>query len=91
MLDSTTKELGLLAGVGALVGLGQLLVSKEPLTFRVIVGRAICSGGIGLAAASAVVFIPGLSLGASIGIACVLASLGTSGLEKVVQRITGGG
>lgn len=90
MLDSdTAKHVGVLVGVGAVVGLGQLLVSNEKLTGRIIVGRAVVSGGLGLAAAGLLSFMPELSFYAQMGVASMLASLGTSALERVLQRLTG--
>jgi membrane protein implicated in regulation of membrane protease activity len=90
MLDTDAiKHVGVLVGVGAVVGLGQLLVSNEKLIGRIIVGRAIVSGGLALAAAGLLSFIPELSFYAQVGVASALSSLGTSALERVVQRITG--
>lgn len=90
MLDTDAiKHVGVLVGVGAVVGLGQLLVSNEKLTARVIAGRAIVSGGLGLAAAGVLSFMPELSFYTQVGLASLLASLGTSALERVVQRLTG--
>jgi hypothetical protein len=90
MLDQeTVKHLGTLSAVGAVVGLGKLIVSTEPITIRAAVGRSIVSGGIGLAAASAVIIVPGLSIAAQIGLGALLASLGTSALERLLQRFTG--
>lgn len=80
-----------LAFVGMVVGLGQLLNSKEQLTPRLITGRAIASGALGMAAATAIGFIPEIPFAAQLGLAATIASLGTSALEKVVSRITGGG
>lgn len=90
MLDTdTAKHVGVLVGVGSIVGLGQLLVSNEKLTFRIALGRAIVSGGVGLAAAGILSFLPELSFYAQMGLASMLASLGTSSLERILQRLTG--
>ena len=88
--DEATKGVLWLALLGSLVGLGQLLLTKEVLTLRIIVGRAICSGALGMAAAAIISFIPEVSFAAQLGLAAVFASLGTSALERIVQRITGG-
>lgn len=88
--DEATKGVLWLAVLGSLVGLGQLLLSKDVLTPRIIIGRAICSGALGMAAAAMISFIPTLSFAAQLGLAAVVASLGTSALERIVQRITGG-
>ncbi len=72
--------------VGIMIGLGQLLLSKEVLTCRIIVGRALSTGGIAMAAGAALAWYPDLPLVAQIGLAAGLASLGTSGLERMFQR-----
>lgn len=87
--DDATKGVLWLALLGSLVGLGQLLLTKEVLTPRIIIGRAICSGALGMAAAALLSFMPLLPFAAQLGLAAVLASLGTSALEKILQRITG--
>lgn len=79
-------QLGLL---GAIIGLGQLLASKEVLTLRIVIGRALSSAGLAAAAASVLTWLPELPLAAVLGLAAALASLGTSGLEKLLQRFMG--
>ena len=71
---------------GTLAGVGQLLASKEVLTVRIVTGRALSSGMLGLSAGSVLTFVPGLPIEALIGLSCVSASLGTSGMERVVQK-----
>lgn len=88
--DEATKGVLWLALMGAGIGLGQLLVSKETLTKRLVIGRAITSGALGMAAAAVLSFIPALPFAAQMGLAATFASLGTSVLEKLVQRIIGG-
>lgn len=86
-LFESLENILVLACFGLLAGLGTLLASQEVLTLRIVIGRAISSAALGVAAASALAFIPGLPLAAQVGIACTLASLGTSSLEKLFQRI----
>lgn len=85
-LKTTIGTLGLM---GLMIGLGQLLASDDKLTVRIIFGRALSSAGLGASAAAVLTFIPDLSLPALCGIACAIASLGTSFLEKVIQRTLG--
>jgi hypothetical protein len=75
-----------LAALGVAIGLAQLLYSDEPLTARRVVGRAIMTAGTAVGAASVLTWIPGLSSTAVIGVGAMLASLGTSGLERLFQR-----
>lgn len=88
--DEATKGVLWLAVLGSIVGLGQLLLTKDVLTPRIIVGRAICSGALGMAAAAMISVMPAIPFAAQLGLAAVLASLGTSALERILQRITGG-
>ena len=83
-------QAAIFAVIGVAVGIGQLLASAEVLTPRIIVGRALSTGGLGMVAGLAVVWIPDVPLVAQIGLAAAIASLGTSGLERVFQRIIGG-
>ena len=77
--------------IGVLTGLGQLLASKEQLTWRIVIGRCLSSAGIATAAGVILIAMPNLNPLAQIGLAAALASLGTSGLERLNQRILGSG
>ena len=79
----------LFAGVGSAIGVGRLMNSGEPLSARIVIGRAVSTGGIAMAAGSVLVWVPGLSLLGQIGVAAALASLGTSGIERIVARMIG--
>lgn len=87
--DLAHSPLALMFLAGLVTGLGQLLASEEKLTWRIITGRALSSAALGASAGTALILIPDMPLTASIGLACALASLGTSFLEKVVQRLLG--
>lgn len=76
--------------VGISIGLGQLLASGEALTARIIIGRALSTGGIAMAAGAVLVWVPDVPMLGQIGIAAALASLGTSGLERLFQRLIAG-
>lgn len=80
------KHLGLLALVGAIVGLGQMLSEVGRLSWRVIVGRFMTSAGLGVAAGGLLAWLPDLPLIAQCGIAAGMASLGTSGFTLLFQR-----
>ena len=77
----------LVSVVGVTIGLGQLLAGNERLTLRLLVGRALSTGGLAMAAGVVLVWVPELSLVGQIGVAAGLASLGTSGLERAFQRV----
>lgn len=79
-----------MVGTGLLIGLGQLLASEEKLTARIIVGRAFSSAGLSLGAGAILIHIPDIPLLALIGVSALIASLGTSFLEKFLNTYFGG-
>lgn len=84
------EEITLLASlglVGVFVGIGKMLVSNEKLTARMVIGRAITHGALGAAAGAASLLFPAISTVAVVALACVLASLGTSALETVFNKV----
>lgn len=85
--DNLTTSIGGLAIVGAMIGMGQLLASTEVLTWRIIIGRALSSAGLGVTAGAILLWYPGIHPVALAGIAALLASLGTSALERMVQKV----
>lgn len=78
--------LGLLAAIGTVVGLGKLLASEDKLTKRIVIGRAIVSGGLGAAAGASALLFPEASPLVHYGLAATCASLGTSGIELLLAR-----
>ena len=72
--------------IGIAIGLGQLMTSNERITFRLLLGRSLSTGGLAMAAGIVLVWVPDLSMVGQIGVAAGLASLGTSGLERAFQR-----
>ena len=78
------------AAVGMTVGIGQLLASQETLSWRVVIGRALSTGGLGTVAGIVVIWLPDLTFAGQIGVAAAVASLGTSALERIFQRLIGG-
>lgn len=78
-----------LAGAGLLTGLGNLLASEEHLTWRIVVGRCISSAALGATAGTALMWFPEINMIAQVGLSCAIASLGTSGLERLMQKALG--
>lgn len=72
--------------IGITIGLGQLMASNERITLRLLLGRSLSTGGLAMAAGVVLVWVPDLPMVGQIGVAAGLASLGTSGLERVFQR-----
>jgi len=87
-MQSELKLAGTLAGVGVVVALAKMLASTEPLTWRVVVGRAILSGVLGLAAGAIVIFVPEITFIGQVSVACILTSMGSSALEPLLNRLT---
>ena len=73
--------------IGSLVGTGQLLLGDGALTWRKAIGRALVSGGLGASAGAVLVWVPEVNQFAVMGLAAAIASLGTSGVEKLIEKI----
>lgn len=86
---SAAKIMASFGAVGLIIGVGQLLASKERLTMRIIIGRALSSAGLGAISPAVLVFLPNLPLIAQFGIAALFASLGTSFIERAFQHWMG--
>ena len=81
----------LFSSIGISIGIGKLLIAqRERLSWRLIVGRALSTGGLSMAAGAILVWVPAVPLLGQMGIAAGLASLGTSGLERLLTRMLGG-
>lgn len=72
--------------IGATIGVGQHLLSPDPLSWRIAIGRALSTGGLAVVAGSVLIMHPTLSPLATMGIAAGIASLGTAALEAAFLR-----
>lgn len=86
---TTWQVLGAMGLVGVLTALGQLLASNEKLTLRIILGRALTSIGLSVSAGALLLWMTAPHPLALIGLSAGLASLGTSFLEKLMQKKLG--
>lgn len=73
-------------GVGALIGIGQHLVSKDPFSLRIVFGRALSVGGLAMCAGLMLIPHPDAPLVAQIGLSALIASLGVNGIEAAARR-----
>ncbi|WP_018868270.1 MULTISPECIES: hypothetical protein [unclassified Thioalkalivibrio] len=89
-LSSLEAIIGM-ALTGLIIGLGQVLASEEKITPRIIIGRALSSMGLALVAGIVLIQIPDIHILALIGLSALIASLGTSALEKLFQKYFGVG
>jgi hypothetical protein len=76
--------------VGALIGVAQIFGDAQRITLRIALARAITVGGLATAAGAILIWLPDAPLIGLIGAAAALASLGTSGLERLAVRLMGG-
>ena len=83
--QNAVKTVATLGVVGLIAGIGALLASKETLTLRIVIGRAMTSVALAVAATSIGVW-QNVSLETQIGLAAGIASLGTSGLEAILKK-----
>jgi hypothetical protein len=78
--------LALLAAIGAVIGMGKLLVENKPFSMRLSIGRALVSGGLGASAGLILTAFPDASPVLLYGTAAGLASMGTSAIEVVLSK-----
>lgn len=87
--DNPEGFLAILAGIGAAIGIGKLMAADEPITVRLVIGRALTSAGIGAAAGAIIYIVPNAHPVLLYGVAAALASLGTSTLEYIIKKRLG--
>lgn len=84
---SPDQHLLLLVGtLGALIGVGKLLITSTPLTGQLALGHAIVTGAIGLGGLSILAVLK-LEFVPLVGLTCAIAVGGTITLEKLLDRI----
>ncbi|VWD62543.1 holin [Burkholderia contaminans] len=88
-LNAHEKELLTLVVLGAVIGLGKLLVGGERLTVRILLGRMIIGAGLSSSAGAILIMFKELEPTALIGVASAIGILGQSVLEATAQRFLG--
>ena len=88
---SSYLAIAITALVSAFIGVGQLLAQPAVPTMRQALGRAIVSSGVGTSAWAALVLVPNAPMPLIVGLSCLLASLGTTGLQLLARRLLGVG
>ncbi|MBX6333970.1 hypothetical protein IRY61_01355 [Candidatus Saccharibacteria bacterium] len=83
---STYEIMGAMGLVGIIAAIGQLLASKEKLTARIVIGRVLSTTALAMSAGGLMLWFADPHPLALIGTSAALASLGTSFLERLVQR-----
>ncbi len=80
------KTLITLLIVGGLIGMGRLLVSNEPLSWRMIIGRTILGSATSIVAGLILIQFPDISPVALVSIACALGILGSTYIEEYLKK-----
>lgn len=88
-LNDHEKELLMLFMIGAVIGLGKLLVGGERLSVRIVLGRMIIGAALSASAGAVLIMFHDLSPTALVGVASAIGILGQSVLEVVVQKFVG--
>lgn len=72
--------------IGGLIGMSKLLVSKEPLSIRLVIGRTILGSAASAVAGIVLLQIPDISPLALVGIASGLGILGSTFIEEYLKN-----
>lgn len=80
------KSILMLIVIGGLIGMSKLLVSKEPLSVRLLIGRTILGSATSLIAGVVILQIPNVTPLALIGLASALGILGSTFIEEYLKN-----
>lgn len=72
--------------IGSLIAIGKALNSDEPITPRLFIGRVILGAGTSMMAGAVLIWIPGLSLIAIVGLGSALGIAGHQAIELWLKR-----
>ncbi|MGN7985133.1 holin [Burkholderia sp. 22313] len=81
--EKTILELILMGG---LIGIAKVLVGNEPLSFRLVVGRAVLGSATSMVAGIALTQIPDLPPLALLGLGSAFGIVGSQYLEVLLRR-----
>jgi hypothetical protein len=83
------KEESMVMGLvvmGVVAALGKLLVGDDPITLRIVLGRALLGAVTSMVAGVALLQFPGMPPLALYGIGCALGIVGSQSLEVYFRR-----
>ena len=86
---SAWQILSAMSMIGITTALGQLLASEEKLTCRIIIGRTLSSVGLAISSGAIMLWFADPHPLALIGVSAGAASLGTSFIERIIQKKLG--
>ena len=75
-----------LAFIGAFIGIGKLLQSNQPLSWRLVIGRTITGSAVSTIAGLALIHIPDMPFSAVMALGSALGILGAEFLEQWIKR-----
>ena len=85
-MQEQVKTVLYLALVGASIGIGKLLQSNQPLTWRVVIGRTITGSAVSTIAGLALIHIPDMPFSATMALGSALGILGAEFLEQWMKK-----
>jgi len=85
-MQKEEQSLYVLLVMGAVIGIGKLLVSNDPITLRLILGRALLGAATSMVAGVGLAQFPDLPPMALYGIGCALGIVGSQYLELWLKR-----
>lgn len=85
-MQELEKSFWFLLVMGAAIGVGKLLVSDDPITLRLILGRALLGAATSMVAGVGLMQFPGMPQMALYGIGCALGIVGSQFLELWLKR-----
>ncbi|BEM39433.1 MULTISPECIES: phage holin family protein [Serratia] len=72
--------------LGALIAIGKVLSSNEPITPRLFIGRVILGAGTAMVAGAALIWVPGLPVLGVVGLGAALGIAGHQAVELWLRR-----
>jgi hypothetical protein len=84
--DNPEGFFGVLAAIGAAIGIGKALGQPQPLPVPIMVGKAITSAGIAAAAGATSLLFPTADPLVLYGVGAGLASVGIGAIEMIVHK-----
>ena len=72
--------------IGGMIGMSKLLVSSEPLSVRLIIGRTILGSATSVIAGAVLLQVPDINPLALLGIACAFGILGSTFIEEYLKK-----
>lgn len=86
-MNDWEKTIAYLAGVGALVAVGRALTNKEPLSWRVMIGRVILGSALATVAGVLLIPFPDAPMPVLFGAGAAVGILGEQILELGARRL----